>query len=175
MITRIHTSKKLEKIIKKIMETESPGAQQDGILGKWNASFFNFSRKKCWLITNEKTRYSIILMDIKASDLSRIEAIFKDNFFSQLIYDGIFIEFSEVDQMIGTLKFHPTDNDRSTIGLQNEFFATIDYRKQEYGSIENFPLRKINHQLNTYPFYEKKKGPSILSSGLEELKIVLNN
>lgn len=175
MTTPIHTSRKLEKLVQKVIEPPAPVSYDTGSLGKWNANLFYFSRKKCWLVTNSKTRYSVILKDIKSTDLKNIGAIFKDNFFSQLIYDGIFIEYSEVDRLLGTIRLYPTDNDRSTIGFQNEHFAAIDYRKEQYGSLENFPLRKINNQLNTYPFYNRNVSSSTLTTASEELRILLNS
>lgn len=173
MITPIHTSRKLEKLAKKIVQPAAPVNYNTGILGKWNANLFYFSRKKCWLVTNAKTRYSVILKDIKASDLNNLETIFKDNLFSQLIYDGIFIDYAEVERLVGTLRFYPTDNDRSTIGFQNEHFSAIEYRKEQYGSLDKFPLRRINNQLNTYPFWNKKVSSSALATATEEMKAVL--
>lgn len=172
--TPIHTSRKLEKLVQKVVQAPSPIAYDTGVLGKWNANLFYFSRKKCWLVTNARTRYSVILKDINSSNLKDIEIILKDNLFSQLIYDGIFIEYAEVDRLLGTIQLHPTDNDRSTIGFQNEHFAAIDYRKEQYGSLNNFPLRKINNQLNTYPFYNKKISSSTLTTASQEVKSLLH-
>ena len=175
MITRIHLSKKLEKSAKKIEISAPDPGEKMTLLEKWNANLFFISRKKCWLLTNSKTRYSVLLKDMNAGNLENIQEIFKDRFFNQLRYDGIQIEFTEIEKLVGELKFCPTDNDRRTLGIQNQHFQALDYRKSEYGSFGNFPFQRINHQLNTYPFWDKKKSSSALSSGMEGMREILGH
>lgn len=116
--TKIHTTKKLEKLVKKLISTDQN--TDSGILGKWNATVFYVDRKKCWLLTNGLTKYNVILTDIKAANLKNIESIFKESFYGQLIYDGIITDFEKVDSIIGQLDFLSTDNDRKTTGFQNQ-------------------------------------------------------
>lgn len=52
--TKIHTTKKLEKLIQKYITTEEDIEQ--GPLGKWKATVFYVNRKKCWLFTNALTK-----------------------------------------------------------------------------------------------------------------------
>ncbi|WP_334113776.1 DUF6933 domain-containing protein, partial [Paucihalobacter sp.] len=115
--TSIHLTKKLEKLVKKLISKEPEGS--DALLGNWNATVFYVDRKKCWLITNADTKYNVVLTDIKASDLKRIEHLFKNAFYGQLVYDGIIIDFETINAAIGSLQFLPTNNDRSTLGFQN--------------------------------------------------------
>ncbi|MCF6214239.1 MAG: hypothetical protein L3J45_09475 [Flavobacteriaceae bacterium] len=91
MRTPIYTSRKLEKQVKKLIKKKQK--IDCGILGKWNATLFYVSRKKCWLISNAKTQYNVILTDIKAEDLKSIDVIFKNAFYGQLTYDGIITNF----------------------------------------------------------------------------------
>jgi hypothetical protein len=149
--TRIHTTKKLEKLVKKLITTDQN--TDCGILGKWNATVFYVDRKKCWLITNGLTKYNVILTDIKTSDLNKIEQIFKDALFGQLIYDGIITDFRNVDSIIGGLDFLPTDNDRSTTGFQNHNLESLDWWKYEFGSLENMPMKDLTNRLNTSPIH----------------------
>jgi len=122
--TKIHTTKKLEKLVKKLITTDKK--IDCGILGKWNATVFYVDRKKCWLITNGLTKYNVILTDIKSSDLSKIEQIFIDALFGQLTFDGIITDFENLNLIIGELDFLPTDNDRSTTGFQNQRLYELD-------------------------------------------------
>ncbi len=84
--TKIHITIKLEKLIKKLIVTDQDSVI--GILGKWNATLFFIDRKKCWLITNGLSKYNVILIDVKASDYSNMEQLFKDALFEQFTYDG---------------------------------------------------------------------------------------
>lgn len=149
--TKIHTTKKLEKLIQKYITTEEDIEQ--GPLGKWKATVFYVNRKKCWLFTNALTKYNVILTDIKASDMSKIGPTFKDTFYAQLVYDGIMIDFNDLDVIIGELVFFPTDNDRRTTGFQNTNLDALEWWRAEFGDLKNMPTKDLVHRLNTTPIH----------------------
>tara|TARA_R110002051_G_scaffold198878_1_gene265967 strand:+ start:2538 stop:3065 length:528 start_codon:yes stop_codon:yes gene_type:complete len=170
--TKIHTTKKLEKLIKKIITTEKK--TESGILGKWNATVFYVDRKKCWLISNGLTKYNVILTDIKISDLKNIEQIFKNALYSQLIYDGIIVEFENLNIIIGELDFLPTDNDRSTTGFQNQRLEQIEWWKYDLGNLENMPIKDLSNRMNTVPIHiGKERKMSDYTNSVEEMKKIL--
>jgi len=148
--TAIHVTRKLEKLIKKwIVRDQNINS---GPLGKWNATVFYVDRKKCWLLTNGLSKYNVILTDIRAADLKNIQSIFKEALYSQLVYDGILMDFAKLDKMVGSLVFLTTDNDRQTTGFQNHRLQEMDWWSYEYGSLEQMPIRDLNHRINTSPF-----------------------
>jgi len=151
MKTRIYTSKKLEKLVKKLIQTDLN--DECGILGKWNATVFYVDRKKCWLVTNAKTQYNVILLDIKMQDLNKIDEIFKNAFHGQLVYDGIITDFDKLCTIIGELIFLPTDNDRKTAGFQNHRLQELGWWKYEFGSLENMPIKDLANRINTTPIH----------------------
>ncbi|WP_405291412.1 DUF6933 domain-containing protein [Algibacter sp. Ld11] len=157
MQTPIHTSIKLEKFIKKLIQTKP--TEKLGLLGKWNATVFHVNRKKCWLVANAKTQYSVILTDIKAKDLSNISEIFKNAFYTQLIYDGIIIDFENVNMLIGEISFFRTDNDRKTTGFQNDRLSHLEYWKDEFNTLEAMPIKDLTNRINNIPIHigESKK------------------
>lgn len=103
MYTKIYITKKLEKLIKKHISSDSNS--DSGKLGKWNATVFYKDKKKGWLLTNGPTRYNVIVTDIKAADVARIDTLFKEAFYGQLIYDGIIVDFETVESVVGQLFF----------------------------------------------------------------------
>ncbi|MEZ4800279.1 MAG: hypothetical protein R2809_11000 [Flavobacteriales bacterium] len=151
MRTKIHTTKKLQKLVEKLISTEQK--TDDGILGKWNATVFYVDKKKCWLITNGLTKYNVILADIKASDLKNIEQIFKNSLYGQLSYDGIITDLGNLELIIGKLDFLPTDNDRSTTGFQNQRLYELDWWKCDFGGLENMPIKELTNRMNTSPIH----------------------
>ena len=130
--TKIHTTKKLEKLIKKLISTDQNAEYAK--LGKWNATVFYVERKKCWLLTNGITKYNVILTDIKAADLKNIDSIFRNSLYTQLIYDGIMTDFKYLESIIGELNFLPTDNDRSTTAFQNQRLYELDWCNTNSGA-----------------------------------------
>lgn len=172
MITPVFTSKKLEKLTKRLIERDLD-QEEISELGKWNATVFYVYRKKCWLVTNSRTRYSVILTNIQSSDLPVIDKIFKETLITQMTYDGVSINPQEIDSLIGTLKFHSTDNDRRTIGFQNSLLSILEYRKDQYGMLENWPVTEITHYLNNTLFHWNKPTMSNYTYPVTELKKVL--
>lgn len=172
MRTPIYTSKKLEKTIKKIIRSDK--SSENGILGKWNATIFYVERKKCWLISNAKTQYSLIIPDIKSTDLNSIEKIFKNSLYEQLKNDGIYIEFDKLNELIGVIEFYPTDNDRKTTGFQNHKLENLEYWKMDYGKYENMPFLDLASGLNSTPIHlgKSKKMDDFTKSTIEMKRIL---
>ena len=160
-------------MIKKRLVTE-PTAD-NSILGKWSATVFYVDRKKCWLFTNGRTKYNLILTDVTASDIHRIEEIFKNTLFEQLVYDGIVVDFRDLNSIIGELDFLPTDNDRSLTAFQNHRLHELDWWKYEFEGLENMPMRDLTNRMNTDPVQiGKGKKMADYSDSIREMRKVLN-
>ncbi|TYP71646.1 DUF6933 domain-containing protein [Aquimarina intermedia] len=170
--TKIHTTKKLEKLIKKLISTDQNA--EYGKLGKWNATVFYVDRKKCWLLTNGITKYNVILTDIKAADLKNIDSIFLNSVYTQLIYDGIMTDFKQLQSIIGGLDFLPTDNDRSTTAFQNQRLYELDWWKYDFGSLENMPIKELTNRINTSPIrIGKGRKISDYTNSIKEMRKIL--
>lgn len=125
MSTPIYVSKKLEKMIKKLISKNSKTEVQ-GILGKWNATVFYINRKKNWLLFNPKTHYSLILENISAKDLPKIKEKISQELQAQLMLDGIDSTQEQINRLIGGISFLPTDADRSALGYMNQILFAIE-------------------------------------------------
>lgn len=170
--TNIYLTKKLEKLVKKMISKDIHGS--NSILGNWNAAVFYVDRKKCWLITNATTKYNVLLTDINASELKNIENIFKNAFYAQLVYDGIIINIETIHKTIGTLNFLCTNNDRSTLGFQNYSLSALEWWKYQYGGLDNMPIKELTNRLNTSPFHKDGlRGMNNYTNAFKEMKLTL--
>lgn len=151
METKIHTSKKLEKLLHKVIQVETN--QNGSKLGKWNATLFYANRKKCLLIANARTQYNVILTDFKTSDLKRFEMRFKVAFYEQLRHDEIEVDANAVDSIIGNITFHKTDNDRKANGFLSYRIQELEYWKSRYKRFEDMPFKEITKGLNSSPIH----------------------
>ena len=177
MQTRIYTTKKLEKFVKKLIQNEQVDQSDRGsILGDWNATLFYVDRKKCLLFTNKKTKYNVILSNIRAADLNKIGDLFKNAFYSQLIYDGIFSTFDHIEALTGDLIFKSTDNDRSTLGFQNNSLSNWDWWKDEFVTLENMPMKELTGRINSVPIHltKSKKMDDFTYSSTAMKKLILS-
>ncbi len=147
--TKIYTTRKLEKVIKEFI-SENVKTENE-YLGSWTSTLFYVSHKKCWLLINKLTKYLLILPNIKKTDLKNIASIFKENFYSQLTYDGIITEYKLVEKIIGEIKLCETNNDRSVNGSLNNCLLYLEDWKYEFGDFENMNFRDLNNRLNSSP------------------------
>lgn len=147
--TTIYTTRKLEKTIKEyIIDSEE---LDDNYLGEWLATIFYVSRKKCWLMINKKTKYLLILSNIKKAQLVDISQIFKKTLYLQFVYEGITIDYEALEEIVGELKFHETNNDRSSNGSLNSSLLLLDQLIEDFDDFENVPFRELNQRLNETP------------------------
>lgn len=150
-ITDIYTSKKLESIIPKSL-IQNDSSTNLNPLGKWNATVFSVSRKKCLLLTNSITRWSLMLSDIKKSDYANLSETFITTFIDQLRIENISFSESTLRELVGEIAFHRTDNDKAIIGTQNYLLGYVDFWKSKYGPIENWNFRILNTHINSVPY-----------------------
>ncbi|HOG19650.1 MAG TPA: hypothetical protein PKW37_04335 [Salinivirgaceae bacterium] len=169
IITDIYTSKKLESLIpESLIVNESSDLFNP--LGKWYATVFFISRKKCLLITNSNTKYSVIIAGINKPDFKNLSKIFTNTLIDQLKIDAIPFEETVIKNLIGTIVLHKTDNNRPIIGTQNHMLENIEVWKYRFGAFENWNFRKINRNLNKIPY---KEGNLYLTP-IEKMKSLLD-
>ncbi len=166
-MTSIHTTRKLEKISKGFIQENV--VDENEHLGSWSATYFNMSYKKCWVLINKTTKYTLILPNIKKIDLENFSSVFNDALYEQLILDGIVVERPWIEKLIGDVILRPTSNDRVLGGTLNNILLTLEHWKNEFQDFDNMPFRDLNSRLNAWPHksmewcYPKEKMSEILN------------
>ena len=151
MTTRINISRKLESVVPKpLIKKEYIGLTNP--LGKWTATLFYISRKKCLLITNSTAKYTIIIDSITKADFEDFSNIFAKTLYDQLLIDEIEVSWPTVQSLVGEVQLFETDNDKQLIGTQNSILVHLEYWKNEFGHIDNWPFREINKRINGIPY-----------------------
>lgn len=149
--SNIFVSKKLETIVPAaLIQFESD--LNDNLLGKWNATIFYVSRKKCVLLTNSTARYTVILSGLVKNDFKNITDILIERLTKQFEKDEIIINQMALEKMIGKVFLLKTDNDRKIIGTQNYILGYIDDWKYEFGDYANWDFFEIGRRINGIPY-----------------------
>lgn len=166
-ITEIYTSRKLESNVpEELIQRESSGKHNS--LGKWNATIFFVSRKKCLLITNSISRYSVFIPGIRKADFKNLSELFANALAEQLKRDNILSKELDIKELIGEVTLHPTNNDKPIIGTQNYILENIDALKNRYGPFENWNFKYLIKRINGIPYkqlgwlYPRKKMEELL-------------
>jgi len=149
-MTEIFTSKKLKKIIHK--KIENSDLLVEGKLGNWNANVFYVAKKKCLLFVNAETFYSVIIPKFSMKDIDRIDELFIDCFYNQLLFEKVNTEFETIVNIIGKVNFQRTNNDRKIIGILNYNIEKLNYFKYKYPIFNSAVIREMTEKLNKTPF-----------------------
>lgn len=125
-------------------------------INMWHASLKFINRKKCLLIMNDLTRYSIFLYGIKKKELQDLDNIFIDCLIDTMKSDNFpHDSIMKLVDNLGTINIIKTNN-RSITGSINDHYRCLDYYLDN--SYLNFiesegilNLNKINRRLNRTP------------------------
>ncbi len=98
----------------------APIVQQNesGSLNAWNAQLFTIQRRKCILVANKATLYSIVRLDVLKKDLNDLSSFFIKSLSIQLKADGLYDDY-DLSFWLGSnseVSFCRTDNDRPVLG-----------------------------------------------------------
>ncbi len=119
----IYCSNKLSTLIK----TEKFENREVDSKNDWSAHIFSIAGRKCVIVVNKETLYSVVLIDILKKDLQKLPLIFTESFINQLDFNGILTpEFeNHIRETHKLAKILSTDNDRKTMGSLNDFIYHI--------------------------------------------------
>lgn len=175
--TPVFLSASLQRYAQKLVTTLPP--TEIGLLGNWNATVFNVNRKKCWLFTNAKSSFSVILTDVRSADIGNIQELFLKALNDQLEYEVIPFYAQNLRNQLGVLTFHRTNNDRRTIGFQNTRIQTLSFWKNQHPELENRHMIEFACRLNNTPIFlgtsRASKDSTTPSNEIRELLRILNS
>jgi hypothetical protein len=149
-MTEIFTTKKLEKIIAKKVESSDLIAENN--FGSWNATVFYIAKKKCLLFVNAETFFSVIIPRFSMKEIDQIDQLFIDCFYNQLLHEKINVNFEKLVAQLGPISFRPTNNNRKAIGVMNYNSEKLNYFKYRYPIYNSQVIREMAEKLNKTPF-----------------------
>jgi hypothetical protein len=123
----------------------------DNIFSEWYANLIYIEGKKCILFTEIKTLYSIILLNIKKSDIKNIGEIFYKQLYRSLYQIGIKEELiiKNISKPI-EIKYTKTHNKR-ILGSMNDYAYQYKYIILANGGIRNTDIDDMIHNVNESP------------------------
>jgi len=123
----IYVSTKLATLIGKARLLPRDKVQVSDSVTDWNAQLFSLDRRKCIMITNKVTLYSLVRLDILKKDLNELPKFFINSLFDQLKADGLYNDKEEnfwLDNF-SNIEFSATDNDKKVIGSMNDMIYQL--------------------------------------------------
>lgn len=160
----IRCTKKLLSELKKKPE-ECPEPQND--LGGWHANLIRIDRRKCVLFTHDKTLYSFLVPGLTKPDFLRIEDVFGQNLFKNLLRDDF--PQKNIELFLDDIQnscFGKTNN-RSVLGSMTDLTWQLKTMISMRGGLANTDVMQLNYDLNRTPMSAIDQTYSI-----DELKVL---
>jgi hypothetical protein len=142
----IHCTKKLLNELG-ALGSKMPAEHPTGVFGPWHANLIRIERRKCILITNDRTLYSFLVPGVKKKD--DFHEMFLMNLNAHLAAEGLrkgeiltaLEEYSEI-------AIAPTTN-RSVLGSMNDLVNQVEFLIHRAGGLEKSDI--LNMMLSRVP------------------------
>ncbi len=120
----------------------------DNFLESWHANLFYIERRKCVLVTNDSTLFTIFIPSLKKPDFKTFPFIFGQQVFKNLIQEEIPQELIEVVLSACEKITYSKTNNRSVLGSMNEQKMMLEHIIYSQGGLPHADLYEIHHELN---------------------------
>jgi len=146
----LYCSKKLETFLGPInpslpIPTHSP-------LGDWNGHLFTINRRKCLIVMNNLTCYSIMLFNVYKKDLKDFPQVFKERLIRQLDYDLSITETQEIKlrHYLNAIELRSSNNDRKILGTINHHVENLKFHTYQNGGVEYLDEVEVTGHFNNH-------------------------
>jgi len=138
-------TKKLLSELKK-----NPG-KEDAIIDSfwsWHANTFYIERRKCVLITNDITLFTMFIPAFKKPDFQSFHFIFGQQLFKNLLNEEI--PQKQIERILAECEDiqYKRTNSRSVLGSMNELKFQLEYHIGAEGGLAKTDIFELNQQLN---------------------------
>ncbi len=147
----IHCTKKLLNELEASQSGTMAPEHSSGFLGPWHANLIRIERRKCILLTNDRTLYSFLIPGVKKKDLVDFRALFALHLKMNLAKEGFGPE--DINKALGEygeIAIAPTTN-RSVLGSMNDLADQVDFLVRRSGGLEQGDMLTVNMMLNRIP------------------------
>jgi hypothetical protein len=150
-MANIFCTKKLEKLVGKNLIEPEPVS--DEFLSNWNANIFTMNGRKCLIVMNDVTYYSLIFLDILKKDIINFRDLFYQRLIDQLDYDQVKFPIECSSKLLNSCQPHflQTNNNRKVLGTMIEFVYNLEhlFHLDYQGDFNNVDICELNHRLTS--------------------------
>ncbi len=114
----------------------------------WHANMFYVERRKCVLITNDITLFTLFIPALKKTEFQTFQHVFGQQLFKNLMYEEI--PQNNIERVLTecqTIQYDKTNN-RSVLGSMNDQKYLAEYYIQDEGGLARTNIFELNRKLN---------------------------
>ena len=147
----LHCTKKLLNELGASPHGTEPPEHPAGFLGPWHANLIRIERRKCILLTNDRTLYSFLIPGVMKKDLVNFRELFVLHLKMNLVKEGFGPEdITKALEEYDGIAIAPTTS-RSVLGSMNDLADQADFLVSRAGGLEQGDMLTVNMMLNRIP------------------------
>ena len=137
-----------QKLLKELKQEATTAVPFQSHLGSWHANMFHIERRKCVLVTNDLTLYTMFIPYLKKEDFKVFHVVFGQNLFKNLLYEKLSQKDIEtVLEEYQDIQYAKTDS-RSVLGSMNDQKYQLEYIINAKGGLDNTDIYQLNSEVN---------------------------
>ncbi len=137
-----------QKLLKELQQKPTTNAPQLSNLGSWHANIFYVERRKCILVTNDLTLYTMFIPYLRKPDFKAFHIVFGQNLFKNLLHENLPQNAIETAlEEYREIEYTKTDN-RSVLGSMNDQKFQLEHIIYSNGGLDNTDIYDLNSELN---------------------------
>jgi len=147
----IHCTKNLLKELDESPSRCISPEHSSGFLGPWHANLIRIERRKCLLLTNDRTLYSFLIPGVKKKDLVNFRELFALHLKMNLEKEGFGQEdIKKALEEYDEIAIAPTKS-RSVLGSMNDLADQAEFLISRAGGMEKGDMFTVNMMLDRIP------------------------
>jgi len=127
-------------------------------VGDWYANLIRIERRKCVLVTNGQTLFSLFLPAFKRPDFDNFSELFKQRLFKAML--NLEIPQKNIERILTEIedcRIGKT-NSRSVLGSMNDFAVQVKSMVDLSGGLNDTDIMTLNSRINEVPMGALKYG-----------------
>ena len=142
----IRCTQKLLPELKKPQTLQEPISEDP--FWSWHANLFQIEMRKCVLITNDATLFTMFIPALKKQDFESFHLVVGQHLFKNLVYENI--PQRQIEAVLSdceNIKYGKTIN-RSVLGSMNDKKTQLEYLISAEGGLARTDIYELNHKMN---------------------------
>ena len=137
-----------KKLLSELKVKPQQGGSPKDTFWSWHANVFHIERRKCVLVTNDTTLFSMFIPALRKPDFLSFQVIFGQLLFKNLLHEKI--PQRQIEAVLSeceVIQYEKTNN-RSVLGSMNDQRYQLEYFIHAEGGLASTDIYELNHYVN---------------------------
>lgn len=157
-----------QKLFKELKTEPVEKQSRASFINDWHANLIRIDRRKCVLLTNDSSLYTIVIPGLRKRDFENFAELVAHSLFKNFLAEGLDQKSLElILSEVKEIKYTKTSS-RTVLGSMNDLAYHVRYWIEISGGLSSIDIYEVNRKLNRIPM-----GALQYSYSCEKLKNLL--